>query len=144
MYENKIDTNIIKINYTFLKENPNLYEKINETIKKTNIINYKTFKAVEEFKQIISNIYKNDEMFYTYISIYILESFNTGLIEIMEFKKYKNMHDSINRITRNLENLNIFIRRKRNMNEKKIDGLYDFILKIINVLNIEKVIDIIL
>jgi hypothetical protein len=83
-------------------------------------------------------------MFYTYISIYILESFNTGLIEIMEFKKYKNMHDSINRITRNLENLNIFIRRKKNMNEKKIDNLYYFILKIINALSIEKVIDIIL
>jgi hypothetical protein len=61
----------------------------------------------------------------------------------MEFKKYTNTHDNINRIVKNLENLNIFIRRKKNMNERKIEKIYEFILKIVKILENDNIIKII-
>ena len=140
LYDDKIDIEIIKLNYKFLLENENLYKTIKDSIKKNNITHYKKFNEVNDFKEMITNFFKNDEIFFDYISLYILESFNTGLIEIIEFKKYTHIHDNINRIIRNIENINIYIRKKNNMNEKRIEKIYDFILKILKVLENEKII----
>jgi hypothetical protein len=131
----KIEENKILNNYKFLIENQEIYEKILNEIKTSKLIYYKKFNDILEFDDILKKKFKNDEIFFIYLSIFITESFNDGIIEnnIIN-KKKKDIHDSINRIHRNISNLNIYIRKEEKLIEKDIDLLYEFILKIIKLL----------
>lgn len=119
----------------FLKENENIFNEVLKIIKSNKIISYKKYKDVIEFKDLLSFVFKNDEIFYYYVSLFIVESFNDGLIEnnIVD-KKRKDIHSSINRAVKNISNLNIYVRRKNKLIEKDIEKLYEFILKMVKLL----------
>ncbi len=132
LYENQIKNK----KYNFLLKNNDIFLKILNQVKEIEIIEYKKFKDVLEFKNMLSNTFKNDEIFHIYLSLFILESFNDGLIEnnIVNKSYKKDSHESLNRIIKNISNLNIFIRKKEKLIEKEIDKIYDFILKIMKIL----------
>jgi hypothetical protein len=142
LYKNDIDKKILDIEYNFIEKNEELIYKIKNEIKELNSINYKKFKSISMFEELLKKEFLEDNILNFYISIFIVKSFNSGLDEIKE-KKYRTIHDNINSITKSIQNLNIFIKKENNIEQTHINEkeIYEFFLKIINFLETKKIID---
>jgi len=142
LYKNDIDKKILDIEYNFIEKNEELIYRIKNEIKELNSINYKKFKSISIFEELLKKEFLEDNILNFYISIFIVKSFNSGLDEIKE-KKYRTIHDNINSITKSIQNLNIFIKKENNMEQTHINEkeIYEFFLKIINFLETKKIID---
>jgi hypothetical protein len=141
IYKNSIDRKILEIEYNFIEKNEELIHKIKNEIKNLNLTNYKKFKSINRFENLLKKEFLDDNILDLYISIFITKSFNSGLDEIKE-KKYKTIHDNINNINKSIQNLNIFIRKEQGLNEENIneEESYEFFLKLINFLETKKLI----
>ncbi len=133
LYNNKKINSLAK-DYKFVEKNEKLILKVKDLIKSKNILDHKNFTNVKDFKYVLTNIFKNDEIFYIYISIFIIESFNRGLVSDTNIEKVGTIHDNINRIETNIQKLNIYILRKNKMSEKRVENLYVYILKLVKLL----------
>jgi hypothetical protein len=142
LYKNDIDKKILDIEYNFIEKNEELIYRIKNEIKELNSINYKKFKSISMFEELLKKEFLEDNILNFYISIFIVKSFNSGLDEIKE-KKYRTIHDNINSITKSIQNLNIFIKKENNIEQTHINEkeIYEFFLKIINFLETKKIID---
>jgi hypothetical protein len=142
LYKNDIDKKILDIEYNFIEKNEELIYRIKNEIKELNSINYRKFKSISMFEELLKKEFLEDNILNFYISIFIVKSFNSGLDEIKE-KKYRTIHDNINSITKSIQNLNIFIKKENNIEQTHINEkeIYEFFLKIINFLETKKIID---
>jgi hypothetical protein len=75
------------------------------------------------------------------MSIFILKSFNKGAIDLSKENIALFSNEIINKIKNEMEKMNIFIRKKKNMEEKNIEKSEKFILKLMTELENDKIIE---
>jgi hypothetical protein len=143
LYRDSIDIKkILNIEYKFIEKNEKLIFKIKNEIESLGLTNYKRFKSLSKFENLVKEEFLDDNVFYLYISIFIVKSFNSGLDEIKE-KKYKTSYDNINNIKKSMQSLNIYIRGLNALNQELIEEeeSRDFCLKLINFLISKKIME---
>lgn len=135
----EIDTKLLEKTYSFVDKNIDNFETIKKILIEENI--EKKYESIKEFKNLIEKNFNNTESFYDYMSIFIIESFNDGTIELSWDKdKIKTIHNNMKNIQFNMEKLNIFIRRKNSEIEFFINDSDKYVLKIIEILSLNKII----
>ena len=142
LYLGSVDKKVLEIEYDFIDRNEELMNKIRLELKNLNLRNYKKFESINKFQNLLQDEFRDDTILDLYITIFIVRSFNSGLDEVKE-RKYRTIQDNINKMIKSIQNLNIFIRKKNNMDEIIIDEeeSYKFFLKILIFLETRKLIE---
>jgi hypothetical protein len=129
-----------------------LKDKIIKTIKNSGVLNFKKNNEIQKLNSFLEKITNKPDILSEYISFFVIMAFNSHVNDNYVKKenngensliKFYSFHDIANKIVKNINNLNIFIEnisKKETIieNEKNV---YEFCIKIINVLIEEKIIN---